>query len=61
MVIRAVLGVMAREPALLSRAIHLLAMGANTAMRSLLDGNISQVSLDIIVPKKKGDPVALSG
>ena len=55
------LGVMAAEPALLSRAMHLLAMGANTAMRSLLDGNISQVSLDIIVQAaEKGDPVALS-
>lgn len=55
------LGVMAAEPALLSRAIHLLAMGADTAMRDLLGGQISHISLDILVQAaKQGDPAALS-
>lgn len=58
---RGCLGVMAGEPAYLSRAMHFLSIGAKTQMASYLKEGSSQISLEaIVLAAKEGDSIALS-
>lgn len=55
------LGVMAGEPAFVSRAMHMLSIGVKTKMNDYIKEDLSQISLDIIArAAKEGDPVALT-
>lgn len=58
---RGCLGVMAGEPALLSRGLHMLTIGVETKMRDYLPGQSSQVTLETIAQAARaGDEPALS-
>lgn len=53
------LGVMAGEPAMLSRALHSLAMGTKTQIRGIIDNDLTKISLAVLVQAaKQGDAVA---
>lgn len=58
---RGCLGVMAAEPAILSRAIQMLAIGAKTKITTYHQGSPTQITLEpIVLAAKDNDPVALS-
>lgn len=55
------LGVMAAEPAILSRAIQMLAIGARTKINTYHKGSPAEITLaPIVQAAKEDDPVALS-
>ncbi|MGI6624811.1 MAG: ROK family protein [Limnochordia bacterium] len=58
---RGCLGVMAAEPAMISRAIQMLTIGAQTKIRDYHQGAPAEISLEsLVLAARDYDPVALS-